>query len=217
MTEELRGIAFTAGLDKDGWQVSVTERADSSAEAFANLEATMALMKDEGYVPFVKDYNKAFENTKPVVDPGKSVVQQAKELGGIETPLVNEYVITDEDIEHAVADISPLDDGTFYLGIKTQKPKVADCLQGQSYEIYVDSFKRPTREKIEFYNEHSKFPACIHSLKGRGGEIFTEIFPGWEPEVGAGSKMKPYLLYIVGEGETSEGNAYQNLKSAKPA
>ena len=216
MADEKRGIAFTSGINKDGWQISVTERADGSAEAYANLEATIALMAEEGVIPFVSYYNKAFETTQPAETvPPLSVLDTAKELGGVETPVLDEYVLTDEGVADNLAGIS--EDGTNYLGVKAQKPKVADCKQGDSYEIYVDAYKRPEKDKIEFYNEHSKFPACSHSLKGAGGKLFQELFPGWEPAVGSGGKLKPLLLYIVGENETREGNAYQNLKGAKQA
>ena len=224
MADEKRGIAFTSGINKDGWQISVTERADGSAEAYANLEATIALMAEDGVIPFVSYYNKAFENTAPDAKlqdvagyavPPLSVLDTAKELGGVETPVLDEYVLTDEGVADILASIS--EDGTNYLGVKAQKPKVADCKQGDSYEIYVDAYKRPEKDKIEFYNEHSKYPACTHSLKGAGGKLFQELFPGWEPAVGSGGKLKPLLLYIVGENETREGNAYQNLKGAKQA
>ena len=224
MADEKRGIAFTSGINKDGWQISVTERADGSAEAYANLEATIALMAEDGVIPFVSYYNKAFENTAPDAKlqdvagyavPPLGVLDTAKELGGVETPVLDEYVLTDEGVADILAGIS--EDGTNYLGVKAQKPKVADCKQGDSYEIYVDAYKRPEKDKIEFYNEHSKFPACSHSLKGAGGKLFQELFPGWEPAVGSGGKLKPLLLYIVGENETREGNAYQNLKGAKQA
>ena len=216
MADEKRGIAYTSGINKDGWQISVTERADGSAEAYANLEATIALMAAEGVIPFVSYYNKAFETTQPAetVQP-LSVLDTSKELGGVETPVLDEYVLTDEGVADILAGIS--EDGTNYLGVKAQKPKVADCKQGDSYEIYVDAYKRPEKDKIEFYNEHSKFPACTHSLKGAGGKLFQELFPGWEPAAGSGGKLKPLLLYIVGENTTSEGNVYQNLKGAKQA
>jgi len=217
MADEKRGIAFTSGINKDGWQISVTERADGSAEAYANLEATIALMADDGVIPFVSYYNRALDNTIPPTAPAEvqptSVLDLAKDLGGVPTPVLNEYVLTDEGVEDILAGIS--EDGTNYLGVKAQKPKVAECKQGDSYEIYVDAYKRPEKEKIEFYNEHSQYPACSHSLKGAGGKLFQELFPGWEPAVGSGGKLKPMLLYIVGENETREGNAYQNLKGVK--
>jgi len=212
---EYEGIAFTSAI-KDGWQVSVTERAGSSAEAVANLEGTIEVMKSEGYLPFVRDYNKA-ELDKPEpslasepevigvplpTDPfPTTVVQEAvQELGAVEVPQLSGTL---------------LEDGTHYLGIKTTKLKVAECLQGNSYEIVVDKYKKEA-DKIEFFNEHSQYPACTHSLKGKGEEMFQEMFPTWNPLVGEG-KIAPIKLYIVGEGKTNQGNAWQNLKGVKPA
>ena len=80
---EHSGIAFTSAI-KDGWQVSVTERAISSATAVANLEATIALMIKDGYVPFVSYYNKS-ETVQPVTpdqDYQEALVFVVEELGG---------------------------------------------------------------------------------------------------------------------------------------
>ena len=257
---EYEGVAYTSAMSKDGWQVSVTERAKSSAEAVSNLEATIALMAQEGYVPFVSYYNKApsvvgepqdvlgnQDDTAPVtpaVDPRPdvSVVEQAVELGGVVTNVVGEpqgtveawigspqapppqapaqgnivTEITDEDIQRIVRGISPYDDGTNFLGVLPKKPLVAECLGGDSYEIEVDSYE-VGKDKIEFYNRNSQYAAVAHSLVGKGGQIFSNIFPGWEPKEGDHGPIEPVLLYVVGEGQTSRGNAWQNLKAGRKA
>jgi len=223
MSDEKRGIAFTSGIRQDGWQVSVTARADSPVEAVAELEEAILDMIEKEYVPFVSYINKhepykvqaitAEELVPPafidddtvapsVVDP-TSVVQAAVGLGGVESPVINGS--------------APIVDGFEYLGIKTQKLKASELKQGQSYEIYVDKFKRPEESKVEFYNEHSQYPAHTTSLKGAGGKTFGELFPGWEPEVGSEGALKPMFLMIVGEGATPKGNPWQNLKGVRSA
>ena len=220
--QEYEGVAFTSGV-KDGWQVSVTERAESSAEAVANLEATIALMKDDGYSPFVSYYNKSeavvgapedilTEDIAGLDSPfaPSTVVDLAKELGGVEP---SPQMIEDAFPKDAV----PVGD-SMYLGIKVKKPKVAECPQGYSYEIVVNSYSADEKE-IRFYNEHSDYPACTHNWKSDfGKEKFAEIFPNWTPQRGSKIKLTtPVKLFVKGEGTTSEGNAYQNLKSAEQA
>ena len=198
---EYEGVCFTAGLDKDGWLISVTERAGSSAEAYANLEATKQLMIGDGVKPFISYYNKAeavVGAPKDVIAPENFPVPapdftKTEEIDFTPTTVVQEAV---QELGAVLAG-AVIEDGTHYLGIKTTKPKVAECLQGNSYEIVVDSYERK-EDKIEFYNEHSQYPACTHSLKGKGGTTFQEIFPNWNPAIGAG-KISPLKLYIVGK------------------
>ena len=143
MSEEKKGIAFTSGIRQDGWQVSVTARADSPLDAVAELEVAIVEMIEKGYTPFVSYSNKheLYKHEEPVQavipddnfpfpagDP-VSVVQAAVGLGGVESPVINGS--------------APIVDGFEYLGIKTQKLKASELKQGQSYEIYVDKFKRP--------------------------------------------------------------------------
>ena len=108
--------------------------------------------------------------------------------------------------------------GSMYLGIKTKKPKVAECPQGYSYDIIVNAYSADEKE-IRFYNDHAEYPACTHNWKSDyGKEKFEEIFPNWTPQRGSKIKLTtPVKLFVKGEGETSEGNAYQNLKSAESA
>ena len=223
--EEAKSIVWT-NVVYEGFVLSVTSR--DGGDPTPSFVEIIKFLNEQEVTPYHQYYNRYNELqdvpvnkttdsvTNALMHPSpNTLVQQAKELGGVETPVLDEYVLTDEGVADILAGIS--EDGTNYLGVKAQKPKVADCKQGDSYEIYVDAYKRPEKDKIEFYNEHSKFPACTHSLKGAGGKLFQELFPGWEPAVGSGGKLKPLLLYIVGENETREGNAYQNLKGAKQA
>lgn len=208
--QEYEGVAFSSGI-KDGWQVSVTERANSSAEAVANLEGTIEIMKAEGYQPFVSYYNKASENMNSEPVAPRSVVEEAVALGGEpSSQMIDDAFPKDEPFEAA-----PVGD-TMYLGIKLKKPKVAECPQGYSYEIVVDAYSADEKE-IRFYNTHAEYPANTHNWKSDfGKEKFAEIFPGWTPQRGSKIQLKtPLKLYVKGEGTTSEGNAYQNLKSAE--
>ena len=213
---EYEGIAFTSAI-REGWQVSVTDRAESSAEAVANLEATIALMVKEGYEPFVSQYNKAEEHRVSLASesafPEEGVVGLAKEMGGVDSALPE-----NEQDNPFAPEAAKLDDESMYLGIKMKKPKVADCPQGYSYEIVANEYSADEKE-IRFYNEHSDYPACTHNWKSDfGKERFAEIFPNWTPQRGSKIKLtNPVKLYVKGEGTTSEGNAYQNLKSAEQA
>ena len=216
--EEAKSIVWT-NVVYEGFVLSVTSR--DGGDPTPSFVEIIKFLNEQEVTPYHQYYNRYNElqgvpgYAVPPAEQPLSVLDTAKELGGVETPTLDEYVLTDEGVADILAGIS--EDGTNYLGVKAQKPKVADCKQGDSYEIYVDAYKRPEKDKIEFYNEHSKFPACTHSLKGAGGKLFQELFPGWEPAAGSGGKLKPLLLYIVGENTTSEGNAYQNLKGAKQA
>ncbi len=194
-------------LDYKGFKVTATEMGDTAEQALTKL---MDMLDAVDAKPWA-DRNNIY--VKP------DLIEQADEIPFGEP--VQSLATEPDDIFADPPQVPPaptttLEDGTQYLGIKTQKPKVADCLVGQSYEILVDSYSTDDRE-IRFYNEHSQYPACTHNLSSeKGREIFTEIFSDWIPK--AGSKVKltnPVLLYIVGGGQTSEGNAYQNLKSAK--
>ena len=231
MVQEKKGIAYTAGIDKDGWQISATERADSSMEAVALLEATIAQMKEDGYVPFVKDYNKALENmnskpvdvapspSAPTTDPfATTVVQEAEELGGVATQTPDWYEPPTQEVKESIASGvgDRLMDGYKYIGRQLKKPLVAECKQGDWYDIVVDSYKCD-EDSVSFYNKHSNYPAFKHTMKGKGTATFKEIFPEWDPKPGDSGTINPTLLYVAGENVTDQGNAYQNLKRAEPA
>ena len=229
--QEYEGVAFTAGLDKDGWLISVTERAESSAAAYANLEATKQLMIADGLVPFVSYYNKSEAVAGPpqdVITPSVdiaspvSLVDTAKELGGIviQRPPLQPTEPSPEVLAAAFDDtirgVSPYNDGTNFLGVLSKKPLVADCLRGDSFEIEVNKFE-VGEDKVEFFNDSSDYSVVTQSLKGKGGKTFSDIFPGWDPQVGDLGPINPIVLYVVGEGETNQGNAWQNLKNAREA
>ena len=217
MVAEKKGVAFTSGINKDGWQISVTERADSSVEAYANLEKTIATMVGDGIRPFVSYYNRAeLEDKRESKYPDDSqepvsVLAQAKQLGGVTK---ESFPITPEE-EASIA--SGVDGFQHSHGLLERKPAAPDLAVGDSFQIIVDAYKRPTRDKVEFYNEHSQYPAAAQNLKGKGGEIFLDLFPSWTPEVGTEGSIEPVKLSIVGGGQTSQGNAYQNIKSVEPA
>ena len=217
MVAEKKGVAYTSGISKDGWQISVTERADSSVEAYANLEKTIATMVGDGVQTFVSYYNKAeLEDKRESRYPQDeqepvSVLAQAKQLGGV---IVESFSITPEE-EASIA--SGVDGFNHNHGLLERKPAAPDLAVGDSFQIIVDAYKYPTRDKVEFYNSHSQYAAASQNLKGKGREIFLDLFPGWTPEVGSEGKIEPLKLYIVGGGQTSQGNAYQNIKSVEQA
>ena len=221
--QEYEGVAFTAMVHaEDGELINATERAEASLDAYKNLRATIAEMKKDGFVPFVSYYNKAEgqqaqpeSKYPPSPQEPVSVLAQAEQLGGV---VVDQYPITPDE-SASIASGVRIADGTNYLGMQTRKPNAPDVKVNDSFEIVVDAYKRPTRDKVEFYNAHSEYPAAVQNLKGKGGEIFLDLFPGWTPEVGSEGSIEPLKLYIVGAGSTPppHNNAYQNIKSVEPA
>lgn len=87
MTKEYAGgIDFTSFIDKDGFQHSLTARKETSAEAYADLQATIALAIAEGGTPFVRDYNKAGPKEEGLAteqDHQDALVSVAQELGAV--------------------------------------------------------------------------------------------------------------------------------------
>jgi len=195
---EYEGIAFTSGI-KDGWQVSVTERADSSAEAVANLEATIAVMVDDGYVPFVSYYNRS----EAVVGAPKdvvSVVDTAKELGGIVAA-----VPTEQMIEHGF----PKEPG--YHGMQPQK--LENINEGDSYDVVASTYSYDGGDWVNFYNGGDSLAGHYYNSEV-GAKIFKSMF-GWTPAI-ADKAVLPggtKVLQIVGVKGKKSNDIYQNIKS----
>jgi len=178
-----------------GYRVTVTDMGDGESEA--RLRELIEMLNSIGAKPWL-DRNNLLSMEDKISEPSDKVKEDA---------------FPDEPFEAA-----PIGDGSMYLGILLKKPKVAECPVGYSYEIVADAFSADEKE-IRFYNEHADYPACTHNWKSDfGKEKFAEIFPGWTPQRGSKVKLtNPVKLYVKGEGTTSEGNAYQNLKSAEKA
>ncbi len=209
MTEEKSWVSTY--IDIKGYKITATEMGDTVALALAKLLPTLVEIEKDGARAWVDRNNlnpseKLDMDDVPEIEFGddKSLMDVAEELGG--------------ELTRGTETGNEIEDGYNYLGIKTRKPKVAECLKGDSYEIYAASYSCDEKE-IRFYNEHSQYPACYHNLSTeKGRELFADVFPNWIPKKGSDIKLKtPVLLYVAGEGETSEGNAYQNLKAATPA
>lgn len=184
--QEYEGVAFSSGI-KDGWQVSVTERAESSAEAVANLEGTIEVMKAEGYTPFVSYTNKA--ELVDVITP-RTVVEEAVALGG-----------------KVIADAFESGDGTRYLGIKPGK--LESILENDSYDVPAQ-FYSYDGTWVNFFNGQQDAASYYYAHK-KSAEIFRGMF-GWSPEFEDKALLPngDVTLYIVGV--NNKGTVYQNIK-----
>ena len=203
--QEYEGVAFTSAM-KDGWQVSVTERAGGSAEAVANLEATIELMKEDGYVPFVTAYNKAPSTTD---QPEESLVETAKELGGVEIE-----PLTEQEKQSLAADFVP--DGHNYLGIKPGK--IEDINENDSYQVRADTYSYDGTWVNFFYDDNMSVAGHYYNSKV-GQKVFAQMFK-WEPVMNADKKPIPggdVLLYVLGVKGKKSDDIYQNSKQVDPA
>jgi len=198
--QEYEGIAFTSALSKDGWQVSVTERASSSAEAVANLEATISLMIEDGYVPFVTYYNKAVSDTKlPDMENVKElpydegVVATAQELGGVVVP-----------------------EGHRYLGVKPGK--LEEILENDSYQVMADSYSYDGTWVNFYYSDNEMSVAGHYYATKVGAKIFNEMFH-WQPVLVDKAPLPggDVMLYILGVKGKKSTDIYQNIKDVTPA
>ena len=181
---EYAGVAFSSGI-KDGWQVSVTERAESSAEAVANLEATIAVMKDDGYTPFISYTNKAeLRDVLPPPAPQASVP----------TPQMEK-------------DAFPKDAPVGYLGLKPAK--LDDINAGENYDVPAQTYSFDGTW-VNFYNGEQDAASYYYANK-TSAKIFGEMF-GWTPDFEDKAPIPGgnVTLYIVGV--DSKGTVYQNVK-----
>ena len=204
--QEYEGVAFTSAM-KDGWQVSVTERAGGSAEAVANLEATIELMKAEGYVPFVNTYNKAPSAANQTEG---SLVETAKELGGVEK-------LTTEEKNSIAEGCVEVPEGHNYLGIKPGK--LEEINANDSYQVRADVYSYDGTWVNFFYGDDSMSVAGHYYNSKIGQKVFTQMFK-WEPVMNADKKPIPggdVLLYILGVKGKNSDDIYHNIKQVDPA
>ena len=218
--QEYEGVAFSAGLTPDGWQVSVTERAESSVTAYANLIATMTVMKEDGLMPFVSSYNKAQENivSAPVpvtadelVPPAfeidsdgiESVVAQAQDLGGVEDPFAN------------APQAAELVD---YL------KKAGEWKTGDVQECAVDQYTL-FDGAITFYQSNNQYPEVHkHYLSEVGVKVMQSFGDNWDKafattEVPTVIPGGDFIIGVKGGKMRTEGmgkgNVWRNLVSAR--
>jgi len=221
--QEYEGVAFSAGLTPDGWQVSVTERAESSVTAYANLIATMTVMKEDGLMPFVSSYNKAQENIAsapsvvdvpnqpdPIIpaqpDPfpePASVVAQAQDLGGVEDPFAN------------APQAAELVD---YL------KKAGEWKTGDVQECAVDQYTL-FDGAITFYQSNNQYPEVHkHYLSEVGVKVMQSFGDNWDKafattEVPTVIPGGDFIIGVKGGKMRTEGmgkgNVWRNLVSAR--
>ena len=206
---EYEGVCFTSMIDTDGVQYSVTERAESSLDAYVNLKGTVAVMLEEGCLPFISQYNKAGEYTHTEENAPKemSVLDTAKELGGVPK-------VTKEESASIASGLKEVPEGHNYLGMKNNK--LEEIRENDSYDILAESYSYDGTW-VNFYNGSSELSvAGTYYANKVGAKIFQEMFH-WQP---AQVKKAPIpggsvLLYIVGV--NSKGTVYQNIKGVELA
>ena len=209
------GIDFTSFIDKDGFQHSLTARGETSAQAYADLQASIALAIKEGGVPFVRDYNKA-ELDKPSppeqpesrypVDPQAptSVVAQAQQLGG----QVVTYV-TPEESASIASGLLEIPEGHLYLGMKPSK--LDEIGENESYQVLAESYSYDGTW-VNFYNGAGNMSvAGSYYANPTGMKIFDGMFH-WQPQLVEKAQLPGgnVLLYILGV--NNKGTIYQNIK-----
>ena len=214
--QEYEAVVFTEGLNKEGWKVSPTIRGNDPLKALQDLEAIIAYMEEEGYIPYVSYYNKASENVssgnvvpEPLPEPSlasepyqdEGVVATAVGLGG--------QVVSQEPV------YTPIEDGTMYLGVKASK--MDDILENQSYEVLANCYSFDGKW-VNFFNGSK--PSAGHYFASNPGErLFKEMFPLWLPVLNADKSpipTGPVKLYVVGV-RSKDGKVYQNIKGVEPA
>jgi len=198
--QEYEGVAWSPMVDQNGCVINVTERAESSLDAYKNLTGTLAVMTDEGCTPFWSYTNKYAL---------KSVLDVGKELGGIEAA-----VPTEKMIEGAFPkESTTLEDGTNYLGMK-KFMKAGDVVAGDSFEVVVSTYSFDGKT-IEFFND-GEYSVASHKMTGTWLETFNKIFNDWQPKQGEKISLGgDLILYIVCSGAKSTGNPYQNIKGQR--
>ncbi len=206
------GIDFTSFIDKDGFQHSLTDRKETSAEAYAGLQATIALAIAEGAVPFVRDYNKA-EIDKPgtpeqpepryPADPqaAASVLAQAQQLGG--------QLVTPEESASIASGLLEIPEGHLYLGVKSAK--LEEIGENESYQVLAETYGYDGTW-VNFYNGAGNMSvAGSYYANPTGMKIFDGMFH-WQPQLVEKAQLPGgnVLLYILGV--NNKGTIYQNIK-----
>jgi len=202
--QEYEGIAFTSAVNKNGWQVSVTERAESSAEAVANLEGTIALMIDEGYTPFVSYINKY----EPVHELGETVTPPY----AMDDPFPDVSMVdTAESLGGVVAD--PFSDAPELVDYLK---KAGEWKTGDVQEVMVDQYTL-AEGKIAFYREGNEYPIHTHYLNDIGVKVMAQVFGDtWDRTFGVAAEKAPfpggeYIIAIKGGKVRSSGQAAGNV------
>ena len=199
MANEKKGIAFTSGVRQDGWQVSVTARADSPVQALTELDVAILEMIEKGYTPFVSYINK-HEPYKAPVTPDELVPP----------------AFTDEDtvVQTAVQNLGAreIPAGHRYLGVKPGK--VDDILENDSYDVVASTYTYDGTW-VNFYNGNRQSAGYYFANK-TSQKIFGQMFP-WQPEVVEKAPIPGgnVMLYVLGV--NSNGTIYQNIKQVVPA
>jgi len=232
--QEYEGIAFTAGLTPDGWQVSVTERAESSVTAYANLIATMTVMKEDGLMPFVSSYNKAQENIvsapsvvdvpnqpvpiipaqpDPFPEPA-SLVAQGEALGGV----VADPFVGSDPFANNIPDVP--------VGLVDRLKKAGEWKTGDVQEILVDQYTLGDRA-IKFYKSDNEndYHEHAHYLNEYGVQDMAAFFGNtWDKAFAPAAvpTLIPGGAFIIAvkggkvrDSGKGAGNVFRNLHSAR--
>ena len=239
--QEYEGVAWMNMMTPDGGVISVTERAESSVTAYANLMETRVVMLDDGLVPFNSYYNKAQENiaavpmiidtpqpTPPQLDPiipahpdpfpePASLVAQAKSLGGVEAdPFAGSDPFYDA-VDTPYVDVPQLVD---------RLKKAGEWKTGEVQEILVDQYTLGDGA-IKFYKSDNEndYHEHAHYLNDYGVKDMATFFGNtWNKAFAPAAvpTLIPGGAFIIavkgGKVRTSgqgAGNCFRNLAGAR--
>ena len=215
--QEYEGVAWTPMVHKPtGCVINVTERAGSSLDAYKNLTGTIAVMVEEGCIPFVSYYNKAEpaqpeSKYPPNPQEPASVLAQAEQLGGV---VVDQYPITPEESASIASGLLEIPEGHVYLGVKSSK--LEEIRENDSYQVLAETYSYDGTW-VNFFNGAGNMSvAGSYYANPTGQKIFQEMFH-WSPALAEKAPLPSgnVLLYILGV--NSKGTVYQNIKSVEPA
>ena len=212
--QEYEAVAYTSMLSPTGLVVNVTNRAESTVVAYANLMEAVVVMQGDGFVPFERNYNKAQENivSAPSIDPfpvtpvdevPQTAVGLAQELGGVEV-----------DPFSVVPTVELVD----------RLKKAGEWKTGDVQEVLVDQYKMG-EGKIAFYKEGNEYPIHTHYLNEVGVKVMAQVFTNaWDKTFKNDNALHPFpggpMIIAVKGGKVrtqgqGAGNVFRNLTSAR--
>ncbi len=213
--QEYEAVAYTSMVSPTGLVVNVTNRAESTVVAYANLMEAVVVMQGDGFVPFERSYNKAQDNIvsapsitddpfpiTPVDEVPQTAVELAQELGGVEVDPFNES----------------------HVELVDRLKKAGEWKTGDVQEVLVDQYKMG-EGKIAFYKEGNEYPIHTHYLNEIGVKVMSQVFKNsWDKTFKNDNVLHPFpggpMIIAVKGGKVrtqgqGAGNVFRNLASAR--
>ncbi len=189
MTEhkEAGGVAWTELWALEGWKINLTARGDSPVEA--GEELLIAINH------FYKEHGLSTQRIQ------SRVTELAEEQLDKEFPPIDDYEPPSQEVPEE-----------YSLGLQERKVPAGELKPNQTYQIVAEEYDF-NGQNVEFFNSNSQYPIAKQNMKGKGAEIFGNLFNGWEPDEGRHPVPGgPVKLLIKGSTNlTSAGNPYQNI------